>query len=81
MYNQIKQILRTIAGVGLIAVMYVIFVADRVITAPFPRHQLSFKSWADLNLKEDERRFLSLWDSVVRVVGGAIVVFLIWLFM
>ena len=75
-----KRILITIAGIGLIAVMYAIFVVDRLITAPFPRHQPRFKAWADLMIKPEDRSFLTMWESTIRVLGGVIIVFLIWLF-
>ena len=75
-----KHFFKTFVGLIIVLLLYLFFVADRIILSPLPNHQHRFLAWADLNVKDDLRTYRDVVNSIIRVVIVSLIIWLIWLF-
>ena len=75
-----KKAFSTTLGFFVLIFIYIVYVGDRIILAPFPKNCLRFSSWADLTIPSEERDYLDIFNSTARVFVVSMVIVIIWLF-
>jgi hypothetical protein len=61
----------------LLALVYILFVLDRIILSILSRHLPSFVTWAELHYSEENRTYENVLKSLARVCGVLLLYILI----
>lgn len=61
----------------LLALIYTLFVLDRIILSILSRHLPSFVAWAELHYSEENRTYKNVLKSLARVCGALLLFILI----
>ena len=78
--RHIKTFGKATLGFTILAGLYIVYTADRVIKAPTLYYQFGFKDWAELSKDERIRTYTDVYNSLARVSIVSLIIWLVWVF-
>jgi hypothetical protein len=78
--KKVKVVFRAILSFLLLGVVYILFIADRIVLAITSRYLSNFATWGELHLPESKREYKAIKRSFKRVITIlCLLFFLLWM--